>query len=252
MIIENTGKTDGNSYKKDNILAGFAFFCQTGGGQFHTPSIDKLYCTVKKNGKTLVQARENGERMFGEYCKIGWEHIINLGAYDHLLFIMALAAVYTFSDWKQVLVLITAFTIGHSLTLALGVFNVVKFSSSWIEFLIPCTIAATAVANIFQKKFTPKNMRLNYWLALFFGLIHGMAFANGLKNLLGNGSDILLPLLGFNIGVELGQIAVVLCILAIAFVCIRLLKISRREWVLFLSGGAFVSAIIMALERKPF
>src|ERR1700712_4906221 len=133
--------------------------------------------------------------MFLEYFKLGWHHIIHW---------VALSAIYTLKDWRQVLVLVTAFTIGHSITLALSVFNLIHVASKQIEFLIPCTIIATAIFNLFQKKFTPKGISVNYLLALFFGLIHGMGFANSLKSLLGRSHSIVVPLLGFNIGLEVG------------------------------------------------
>ncbi len=105
---------------------------------------------------------------FRFYFDLGWEHIISKNALDHQLFIAALAAIYLLKDWKQVLMLVTAFTIGHSVTLALSVFDVIRFNSNWVEFLIPCTIIITAVSNFFQKKFTPKSIRINYFLALSF------------------------------------------------------------------------------------
>lgn len=190
--------------------------------------------------------------MFWDYFHIGWEHIINRGAWDHLLFIMALSAIYVFKDWKQVIILVTAFTIGHSITLILATFNIIRFSSAWIEFLIPVTILLTALANTMIKKFTPKTIRLNYFLALAFGLIHGMGFANGLRSLLGKESDILIPLLGFNLGLEAGQLVVVLVLLILAAIWQGLFKVSRRDWVLFLSGGAFMAALVMAMQRLPF
>ena len=109
--------------------------------------------------------------IFSFYFGWGWHHIMSWEALDHLLFITALAAIYLLKDWKQVLVLVTAFTIGHSLTLALSVLDIIRFPSNWVEFLIPCTIVVTAISNLFQKKFTPKSIRINYFLALFFGLI---------------------------------------------------------------------------------
>ena len=102
---------------------------------------------------------------FGFYFGPGWKHIIGKDALDHQLFIAALAAIYLLKDWKQVLILVTAFTIGHSLTLALSVFDVIRFNSKWVEFLIPVTIVITAISNLFQKKFTPKSIRINYFLA---------------------------------------------------------------------------------------
>ena len=93
---------------------------------------------------------------FSFYFSIGWHHIINWEALDHLLFIAALSAIYLLKDWKQVLILVTAFTIGHSLTLVLSVFDIIRFSNKWVEFLIPCTIMITAFTNLFQKKFSPQ------------------------------------------------------------------------------------------------
>ena len=109
---------------------------------------------------------------FSFYFRIGWQHIIGRDALDHQLFILALAAIYVIKEWKQVLILVTAFTIGHSITLFLSVKEIVKINSNWVEFLIPCTIIFTAITNLFLKKFTTKTIRVNYFLALFFGLIH--------------------------------------------------------------------------------
>ncbi|HSC52521.1 MAG TPA: HupE/UreJ family protein [Phnomibacter sp.] len=190
--------------------------------------------------------------MFWDYFKIGWEHIISIGAWDHLLFILSLSAVFVFKDWKQVLILVTAFTIGHTITLILATLNIIHFKSAWIEFLIPVTIVITAVINTLMKKFTPQTVKVSYFLALFFGFIHGMGFANGLRSLLGKSSDILIPLLGFNLGLEAGQIVVVFALLLLAAIGQGIFKVNRKDWVLFLSGGAFMAALIMALERKPF
>ncbi|MDQ3277626.1 MAG: HupE/UreJ family protein, partial [Bacteroidota bacterium] len=121
---------------------------------------------------------------FNFYFKIGWEHIITLEALDHILFIAALAAIYLLKDWKQVLILVTAFTIGHTITLLLSARELVSVNSETVEFLIPLTIAFTAITNLFQKSFTPKAIRVNYILALFFGLIHGLAFAETLRMIL--------------------------------------------------------------------
>ena len=188
---------------------------------------------------------------FGFYFRLGWEHIISWNALDHQLFILALTAIYLLKEWKQVLILVTAFTIGHSLTLALTVINVIHFPSNWIEFLIPCTIVLTAISNLFRKNFTPGSIRINYFLALFFGLIHGMGFANKLRYILAEDQSIGWSLFGFNIGLEAGQIAVVIIILAISFLFVELLKVNRREWVIFVSAAAFSIAIKMALERIP-
>jgi HupE / UreJ protein len=186
---------------------------------------------------------------FGLYFGLGWEHIISQDALDHQLFIAALGAIYLLKEWKQVLVLVTAFTIGHSLTLALSVLDIVRFPSAWVEFLIPVTILITAVANLFQKKFTPRSIRINYFLALFFGLIHGMGFANSIRGMMSKGEGLGWSLFGFNLGLEAGQIVVVLIILLLAQLVINLLRVNRREWVIFLSAGVFSLALKMVLER---
>ena len=186
---------------------------------------------------------------FGFYFRLGWEHIISADALDHQLFIAAIAAIYLLKDWKQVLILVTAFTIGHSLTLALSVLDVIRFPTTWVEFLIPVTIIITAFSNLFQKKFTPKSVRINYFLALFFGLIHGMGFANSLRYMLAKDQNLGWSLFGFNVGLEAGQIVVVLILLFIAHLIVNLFKVVRRDWVLFLSAVVFGLSIKIALER---
>jgi HupE / UreJ protein len=188
---------------------------------------------------------------FAFYFKLGWQHIISLDALDHLLFILALSAIYLLSNWRQVVVLVTAFTIGHSVTLALSVFEMIAVKDSLVEFLIPCTIIVTAVFNFFQKDFTPKSLRLNYFLALFFGLIHGLGFANTIRFMLAKNQGIGWALFSFNIGLEAGQIAVVMCILLLSFLIVNKWQVKRKWWVWALSGVAFCIALKMVLERTP-
>ena len=204
----------------------------------------KLRYSINSGGKTIMSD-------FGFYFSLGWEHIISWDALDHQLFILALAAIYLLKDWRQVLVLVTAFTIGHSLTLALTVLNIIHFPSNWVEFLIPCTIVATAITNLFQKNFTPRSIRINYFLALFFGLIHGMGFANKLRVILAKDQSIGWSLFGFNVGLEAGQIAVVMVVLALSYFFVQVLNVNRREWVIFTSAAAFGVAMQMALQRIP-
>ncbi len=189
---------------------------------------------------------------FAFYFKMGWEHIISKDALDHQLFILALACVYTIWDIKKVLILVTAFTIGHSLTLALSVYDIIRFSSKWVEFLIPCTIFITALNNIFQVDSKGKSARINYYLALCFGLIHGMGFANAIRIMLAKDQTIGLGLFGFNIGLEAGQIFCVAIILIIGLVFLNGFKVKRRDWIFFLSAGVFALSLKMALERIPF
>lgn len=188
---------------------------------------------------------------FSFYFKIGWQHIINVGALDHIFFIAALAAIYMLKDWKQVLILVTAFTVGHTITLILSTKQIIEVSSDWVEFLIPCTIAFTAISNLFQKSFSPKAIRINYFLALFFGMVHGLAFANTLRMILAGDQSFALSMFSFSVGLELGQILIVLTILLLSHVIIGLMKVERRHWVIFVSAAVFSLAVQMAIERYP-
>jgi uncharacterized membrane protein YbhN (UPF0104 family) len=166
------------------------------------------------------------------YFKTGWHHIISWDALDHILFIMA-------------------FTLGHSLTLALSVYDVVRFSEKWVEFLIPCTIIATAIFNFFVKEYNPKSLRINYFLALFFGLIHGMGFANTIRFILAKNQGIAVPLVSFNIGLEAGQIVVVTFILFASYLLVNKLNLNRKWWVWSLSAIAILFGLVMVKERWP-
>ena len=146
---------------------------------------------------------------FTFYFPMGWEHIINREALDHQLFIIALAALYTWSDWKKVLILVTAFTIGHSVTLLLSVLDWIRLDSKWVEFLIPLTIMITAGLNLFQHSQKQITSIRTYGLALFFGFIHGMGFANSIRFMLAQDQEIGWGLFGFNVGLEVGQVLVV-------------------------------------------
>ena len=188
---------------------------------------------------------------FSLYFSLGWQHIISWGAADHILFIIALSAIYLIQNWKQVLILVTAFTIGHSLTLALSVYDILRINSNWVEFLIPLTIVATAIFNFFQKNFTASSLKMNYFLALFFGLIHGLGFANSIRFMLTKNEHIGLPLFAFNIGLEAGQIVIVFLVLSCSFILVNKLKLQRKWWVCILSAAAFSVASCMAIKRWP-
>ena len=188
---------------------------------------------------------------FTFYLKLGWQHIISWDAFDHLLFIVALSAIYLIDNWKQVLILVTAFTIGHSLTLALSVFDLVRVNSDWVEFLIPLTIVATAVFNLTLKGFAPANLRFNYLLALFFGLIHGLGFANTIRFMLSKDQQLLIPLLGFNIGLEVGQVFVVSTLLVASYLFAGTSLIRRKWWVWILSAIALCFGGFIAITRWP-
>jgi hypothetical protein len=189
---------------------------------------------------------------FGLYFELGYKHIADFNGIDHILFVAALCLRFQFADWRKILVLITAFTIGHSITLALSVFSVVHYSVKWIEFLIPVTIVITAISNVFVKKFVFKTkFPVIYFFALFFGLVHGLGFSSYLKSLLGRDQNVVPQLLAFNVGLEAGQLLIVAIILLISFIFVSILKCSRREYLLYVSGGIFALALQMALERMP-
>jgi hypothetical protein len=189
---------------------------------------------------------------FWLYLGLGKDHILDWAGYDHILFVAALCLRYTFADWKKILVLVTAFTIGHSVTLALSVFAVVNIPVNWIEFFIPVTIVLTALSNAWQKDFLFKQrLPFIYFIALLFGLIHGLGFSNYLKALLGKDESIVLQLLAFNLGLEAGQLLIVAGILVITYLVVQLLKVNRREYLLYASGAIFGVALLMAIERYP-
>ncbi|MDN5286859.1 MAG: HupE / UreJ protein [Mucilaginibacter sp.] len=186
---------------------------------------------------------------FSLYFQLGWQHICNWEGYDHILFVTVLCGTYLLADWRKVLVLVTAFTIGHSITLALSVLNIIHINTSLIEFLIPVTIVFTSLVNVLNKKRTATTMRLNYILALFFGLIHGMGFSNYLKSLLGSSSNITAQLFAFNLGLEFGQVLIVISALLISYLLIKFAKTPQRDWAMFLSSAIFGIAFIMCIER---
>ena len=185
------------------------------------------------------------------YFKEGWHHIISLNALDHQLFIVALSAIYILRDWRKVLVLITAFTIGHSLTLALSIYDVIRANEKWVEFLIPITIIITALFNFFVKDFNTKNLQINYLFALFFGLIHGLGFANSIRFMLARNQKIGSGLLGFNLGLEAGQIVCVTIILLTAYLFINIFRLKRTCWLYSLSLVTIIWGVKFAIERIP-
>ncbi len=186
---------------------------------------------------------------FNLYLQTGMRHILSWDALDHLLFILALVSIYTLSQWRQLLVLVTAFTIGHSLTLALSVLDILRINDKLVEVLIPCTIIGTAIFNLTQINIEHKKIRLNYFLALGFGLIHGMGFANTIRFMLAKDQNILLPLFSFNLGLELAQIIVVSLILMSMFIVLNLFKFRRAYWISSISFLAILVSARMIAER---
>ena len=187
---------------------------------------------------------------FEFYLKLGFEHIANLNGFDHILFLVALCAVYQIKQWKRILILVTAFTIGHSITLFLVSLNLFTIPSRIIKILIPTTIMLTSLQNsrAVDRNDSFSSMSKNYAIALFFGLIHGMDFSNYFRALILSPDDILIPLFGFNMGIELGQLVIVLIIVLIAFIFLNVLKVKHQKWNLFVSGAAFGISFISIVE----
>lgn len=186
---------------------------------------------------------------FKLYFETGWEHIISTDATDHILFILALGAVYTISHWKPMLILVTAFTIGHSLTLALSASDVIRFNSGWVEFMIPITIVATSFYNLLKP--AQENFKVNYFLALFFGLIHGMGFANTIRFMLAEDQHITVPLLAFNLGLEAGQLLVVAALLIVHWLLTSHLKLKQMTWIRSISIFTLIWGAWLAVNRLP-
>jgi hypothetical protein len=187
------------------------------------------------------------------YLRLGFAHITDLQGYDHMLFLLALVAAYTLADWRRVLVMVTAFTLGHSLTLALTALEVIHVGAAWIEFLIPLTILLTALGNFLpQQEGRRRGWALRYGLALGFGLIHGLGFSNYFRSLLGNASAVIQPLLYFNCGIELGQLLIVTALLGMCYLLVNLIGLPARWWRVGLSVVAGVLALVMLIGRWPF
>lgn len=186
--------------------------------------------------------------LFELYLRLGFKHIVDVNGYDHIIFILVLCAGYSFTNFRKILILVTAFTIGHSITLALSTLKIISISSSLVEFLIPVTILITAISNLFYSN--KGKGQFIYIVTVFFGLVHGLGFSNYLKELIGKESSIITPLLAFNVGLELGQILIVGIQFFVLFIAMTLFKLNHKNWNLFISGAAFGIAVILILENK--
>ncbi len=189
---------------------------------------------------------------FQLYFIEGKNHILDYQfGYDHILFVIALCALYLIREWKKVLVLVTAFTIAHSLTLALVTLDVFSVSEKVVEFLIPLTIFVTAVSNLFKSEESvhERKMQVNYGYALFFGLIHGLGFSNYFKAILGRDRSIIPQLFAFNVGIEFGQLLIVGLFLGASFLLVDLIGVARRDWKMVISSAVAGIAVILMKDR---
>ena len=193
---------------------------------------------------------------FWLWFSAGTEHILDWNGYDHILYVIALCVLFSVNQWKNLLILVTAFTIGHSLTLAISTFNIFTIKQNYIEVLISLTIILTCLINIryrylaasqqYQKN---KNYWFNYALALVFGLIHGMGFSYLLKSMLGKENSIIIPLFSFNIGLEFGQLIIVFSMLLISVFLVRFTRIKKHDVIFFISSAVFGIAFLLLIQR---
>jgi hypothetical protein len=186
---------------------------------------------------------------FGLWFSTGFWHILDWQGYDHICYILVLTIAFPYTEWRKLLVLITAFTIGHSLTLALSTWDIIHPPQKTIEILIPLTILITCIFTIIKRNKPVKKVSLNYFLALFFGLIHGMGFSYLLKSMLGREENPVGPLFSFNLGLEAGQLVIVAAVLLISVILERLFRIAKKEYVFFVSSAVFGVAGMMLMER---
>ena len=188
--------------------------------------------------------------IFKTWFMVGFDHILNVQALDHILFVLALVVIYKPNMIKQIVILITAFTIGHSITLILSALDIINYNQKVIEFAIPLTIVITSLNNILnRKKIITKAMGTNYIIALVFGLIHGLGFANYLKALLFQ-DNIILELFSFNVGIEAAQLIVVFIFSIISFVGSNYIFKKRENWVFFVSSAIFGISLMLTLNAK--
>jgi hypothetical protein len=189
---------------------------------------------------------------FWLYFQLGLEHVLDWNAYDHILFLIVLVASYSFLTWKRVFWLVTIFTLGHTISLFLSVYKIVLVDTTWVEFLIPVTILATAVFNIInaKKRESQNNISLLYFSTAFFGIIHGLGFSSYFKMIASGTDSVFLPLLEFALGIETAQIIVVLCVLILSFLLQNVLRVSRRDWIIVVS--AIVIGIILPILKENY
>jgi hypothetical protein len=185
---------------------------------------------------------------FWVYFQIGLHHVLDIQAYDHVLFLMALVIPFTFKDWKKIILSVTLFTLGHTTALVFSVYKILVVKASFIEFLIPITILLTAIYNLASIGKSNKKGSINwvFLITLFFGIIHGFGFSNYFNTLLGGSSNSkLVPLLEFALGIEAAQLTVVLAVLVLAYIVQTGFKYSRRDWILV--GSAFIVGVVLPM-----
>ena len=189
------------------------------------------------------------------YLNMGLKHVLDIAAYDHIVFLIALLIPYTFKDWKRVFLLVSLFTLGHTFALVLSVFGIVSVSVTVVEFLIPITILITALYHLFTAGKSAKKETVSFvaMVTVCFGLIHGLGFSNYFNTIMvGSGMTKLVPLLEFALGIEVAQLIVVLAVLLLAYVLQTFFRFSKRHWALVLSGCIIGVVLPMILQSEIF
>jgi len=187
---------------------------------------------------------------FWFYTDYGIWHVLDINGYDHVLFLVALTVPYLFKDWKRVLLLISTFTLGHTLSLLLAAYNFIRIEASWVEFFIPITIIIVALYNLIKASEKDFKITVLFMSTLFFGLIHGLGFAREFTMLVGKAKDKLLPLLEFALGIEIAQVIVVIGALCIAYLFQKIFNLPKRYWELIISSIIIVLTIPMILGSE--
>ncbi|WP_452599455.1 HupE/UreJ family protein [Pontimicrobium sp. MEBiC01747] len=184
----------------------------------------------------------------------GINHVLDINAYDHVLFLIVLTVPYLFKDWKRVFLLVTLFTVGHTLSLILATYGAVKVSASIVEFLIPVTILVVALFNVFTagKGAQKEKVGVLFFSTLFFGLVHGLGFARELSILVGKNDNKIVTLLEFALGIEIAQIIIVFIVLFLGYLTQTVFRFSKRDWIMVVSAIVVGLVIPMLLNRNIF
>lgn len=183
----------------------------------------------------------------------GINHVLDINAYDHVLFLTVLTVPYIFKDWKRVLILVSVFTLGHTLSLLLAAYGIVTVSANLVEFLIPVTILVAALFNVFTagKGAQKEKIGILFLTTLFFGLIHGLGFAREFRMLIGNTESKFLPLIEFALGIEFAQVIIVFVVLFLGYLCQTVFRFTRRDWILVVSA-VVVGLVLPMLVNSEF
>lgn len=188
---------------------------------------------------------------FWFYFDLGFDHVLDLGGLDHFYFLVALSLPFTFKNWRKLLLWVSLFTLGHSLSLLITHFEWIKINSQWVEFLIPVTICITCFSILFEKEHAYLNGIWINLITLFFGLIHGFGFGRYFK-MIANEGEAVMALLEFALGVEFAQILIVILVLMINDLVLRFFKIQSQKWQWIISSMVLSQAILMASNNWPF